>query len=228
MKEMKKHQFVIYKCKQTAKQSPTEAVRRVVAGVEYHKKMLSNHDKELEERIEKTVRRLREDAEETRKNKQAYLADAEKRLADMESIKSRAQISAEIEVENLRKKLVSMNLPRITPVVTTPTPNKVKLRRCPCGKGCEDVDKCLMTFKTASELAMEKKAQKELEEERKAEEREHREESELTQPIQQPPLTPFQGLPPPDVQRAIKPTKMVKTSLRTYATKMYATPVEII
>jgi len=218
MKEMKKHNLVIYKAKQTAKESPTEAVRRVIAGVEYHRKMLSNHDKELEERIEKTVRRLREDADEARKKKESYLADAEKKLADMESIKSRAQVSAEIELEALRKKLENMNLPRMVPKPSSPLPKThTKKKICPCGKDCEDVDTCLATFKSPAELAMEKRVKKQLEEEAEEDKAE----------AQQPRLTPFQGLPPPDpTPKKIFNTK--KLSFKPLGLIKYAAPVETL
>jgi hypothetical protein len=217
IKEMKKHQFVIYKCKQTAKESPSYVMMRAIAGVEYHKKVLSNHDKELEERIEKTVRKLREDADDARKKKESYLADAEKKLADLESVKSRAQVSAELELENLRKKLEKMNLPRIVPVPSSPLPKThTRKKICPCGKGCEDIDKCLMTFKSPAELAMEKRVKKELEEEAE----EDKEEEAQAQP---PPLTPFGGLPPPDPPRQEK--KPVKTI--PPGRILYAAPIEV-
>jgi len=207
IKEIAKHKLVIQKAKTTAKESPSETMRRAIAGVEYHKKMLLNHDKELEERIEKTVRRLREDAEEARSKKKTYLADAEKKLADLESVKTRMQVASEIELEALRKKLENMNLPRMgPPLPKTHTKKKI----CPCGKSCEDIDKCLMTFKSPAELAMEKKVKKEIEEE--AEE------------TQQPPFTPFGGLPPPDPPRQVK--KAVKTI--PPGRILYAAPVEVI
>jgi hypothetical protein len=97
---------------------------------------------------------------------------------------------------------------------------------CDCGRNCPQVP----LFRGSKELTYRCWAEAEQAQRQALEAQERKEESELTQPIniQQSPLTPFQGLPPPDVQRAIKPTKMVKTSLGTYATKMYATPIEII
>jgi len=222
MNEMKKHQLVIYKCKQTAKESPTETMRRAISGVEYHRKMLSNHDKELEDRIEKSVmklvRRLKEEAADARERKESYLADAEKKLADMESIKSRMQVSAEIELEALRKKLENMDLPRMSPGPSSPLPKThTKKKICPCGKDCEDVDTCLATFKSPAELAMEKRVKKQLEEEAEEDKAE----------AQQPRLTPFQGLPPPDpTPKKIFNTK--KLSFKPLGLIKYAAPVETL
>jgi hypothetical protein len=136
--------------------------------------------------------------------------------------KNKIVIGAEYDIAELKKQIEKMNLPKIVPVPSSPLPKThTRKKICPCGKSCKDIDKCFMTFKSPAELAMEKRVKKELEKEAE----EDKEEEAQAQP---PPLTPFQGLPPPDPTPKNIYKKGVAVSAKPLGIIKYAAPIETV
>jgi hypothetical protein len=95
------HKMTIDKCKKYAEECPSDKVKRCKEGILYHKKQVEAHDAIVAER----VRKVMEEGAKDKEKKLQYLRDAEEKLENELSMKTRAQVSAETEIEKLEKEL---------------------------------------------------------------------------------------------------------------------------
>jgi hypothetical protein len=103
IKDMNHQKGVIEKCRAYAKECPSDALKRAKAGYEHNKKQLEDHDTILEARIERMIKKLREEGALDREAKEKYLAASEQKLETLENETSRTEVSAKKELEKLKK-----------------------------------------------------------------------------------------------------------------------------
>lgn len=95
------HKMTIEKCEKYAKECPSDKVKRCKEGVLYHQKQVEAHEAIVAER----VRKVMEEGARDKEKKLQYLRDAEEKLQNELSTKSRSQVAAETEIEKLQKEL---------------------------------------------------------------------------------------------------------------------------
>jgi hypothetical protein len=121
-KSLRQQRSIIEKAEAYAKESPSDDVKRALAGVIHHQKQVDSHEEVMSSRIQKVIEEGRIDE----KNKRQYLKDAEEKLERLQSKKSRQQVSAEMEVAKLEKELDnflnSVGIPEDCPQFTQPLP----------------------------------------------------------------------------------------------------------
>jgi len=105
LKDIKHFKGVIEKAKIYTKESPSDALKRARAGYEHNKKQYDDHDSILEERIARTVAKLREEGRQDKENKRKYLLSSEEKLESLENEKSRTQVNAEIDLAKVQADL---------------------------------------------------------------------------------------------------------------------------
>jgi ferredoxin len=105
IKDINYQKGVIEKCRAYAKECPSDALKRAKAGYEHNRKQLEDHDTILEERIERMIKKLREEGAIDKQAKEKYFAAAEEKLTTLENEKSKTEVNAKIELDKLTNSL---------------------------------------------------------------------------------------------------------------------------
>lgn len=96
---------IIKKSEIASKECPSDKLKRAREGYIHNKKQLEEHDVIVEGRIERAIRKIREESVLDRQLKEKYLRDSEEKLEVLESEKSKSQVNAEYELEKLQGEL---------------------------------------------------------------------------------------------------------------------------
>jgi len=112
------HKLTIEKCQKYAKECPTDKVKRCKEGVLHHQKQIEAHEAIVAERVRKVIEKGAKDKE----DKLQYLRDAEEKLQNELSTKSRTQVSAETELEKLQKELKQLMESNEAPKISDAAP----------------------------------------------------------------------------------------------------------
>lgn len=108
LKDLKYHRTTVEKCQKVTKESPSDKVLRAIDGVKYHKNQVELHDSIISTRIEKAIAKITAEGKADKEDKLRYLKDAEEKLDNLQAIKSRQQVSAEIEIAKLEASIESL------------------------------------------------------------------------------------------------------------------------